>query len=133
MYVLLFNSQFFYRGAKAAILCYDVTNEESWSKIEHWVKELKIMEEDCRIYICANKIDLLCGDNKNRIVDYYDTLDFAELHSARLIETSSKTGHNVEELFQMVAQDYARDPRNASQVDTVSLKYSKTKTRRKCC
>jgi Ras-related protein Rab-24 len=49
----------YYRGAKAAIVCYDVMNERSWEKLKFWVEEVKMCEEDCRIYIVGTKIDKL--------------------------------------------------------------------------
>ncbi len=51
-------SRIYYRGAKAAIVCYDVMNEKSWEKVQFWVDELKRFEESCRIYIVGNKTDL---------------------------------------------------------------------------
>ena len=52
-------SRMFYRGAKAAIVTYDVTNEKTWEKVEFWVKELVKYEESCKIYIVGTKTDLL--------------------------------------------------------------------------
>ena len=49
----------YYRGAKAAIVCYDVMNERSWDKLKFWVEEVKMYEEECRIYIVGTKVDVL--------------------------------------------------------------------------
>jgi Ras-related protein Rab-24 len=54
-------SRSFYRGAKAAIVCYDVTNEQSWEKVKFWIDELTKFEETCKIYIVGTKLDLLVG------------------------------------------------------------------------
>ena len=54
-------SRMYYRGAKAAVVCYDVTDARTWEKVKFWVEELKKNESECRIYIVGTKIDLLVG------------------------------------------------------------------------
>lgn len=45
--------------ADAALLVYDVTDAESFQKVQKWVRELrKIVGEDITIAIAGNKIDL---------------------------------------------------------------------------
>ena len=108
-------SRIYYRGARAAIVCYDVTDADSWERIQFWIKELRKFEEGCKIYICATKADLVAGsaNKKRRKVDYHVTTDLAEEIGAVVLETSSKTGEGVEELFQRVADDYLEDPLNS--------------------
>ena len=38
-------SRIYYRGAKAAIVCYDLTDHTSFEKAHFWVNELKTNEE----------------------------------------------------------------------------------------
>jgi GTPase SAR1 family protein len=33
--------QMYYRNASAAIVCFDITNEDSFTKMKDWVEELK--------------------------------------------------------------------------------------------
>ena len=33
--------QMYYRGAACAIVCFDITHEESFTKMKDWVEELK--------------------------------------------------------------------------------------------
>jgi GTPase SAR1 family protein len=49
----------FYRGAKAAVICYDLTDDKTWDKVKFWAGEVARFEEDCKIYIVGNKLDLL--------------------------------------------------------------------------
>ena len=37
-------SRIYYRNAKAAIVCYDVTTKATWERVEYWVKELHEVE-----------------------------------------------------------------------------------------
>ncbi|XP_029324370.1 ras-related protein Rab-24 isoform X1 [Mus caroli] len=99
-------SRIYYRGAKAAIVCYDLTDSSSFERAKFWVKELRSLEEGCQIYLCGTKSDLLEEDRRRRRVDFHDVQDYADNIKAQLFETSSKTGQSVDELFQKVAEDY---------------------------
>ncbi|XP_023700835.1 ras-related protein Rab-24 isoform X2 [Paramormyrops kingsleyae] len=99
-------SRIYYRGARAAIVCYDLTDSSSFLRAKFWVKELQNCEEQCVIYLCGTKNDLVECDRSARQVDYHDVQDFADEIKAQHFETSSKTGHNVEELFRKIADDY---------------------------
>uniref|UniRef100_A0A8B9TFE3 Ras-related protein Rab-24 n=1 Tax=Anas platyrhynchos TaxID=8839 RepID=A0A8B9TFE3_ANAPL len=99
-------SRIYYRGARAAIVCYDLTNSSSFQRAKFWVNELQNCEEGCRIYLCGTKSDLLEDDPRTRAVDFHDAQDYADEVKAELFETSSKTGQSVDELFQKVAEDY---------------------------
>uniref|UniRef100_A0A3B3BA55 Ras-related protein Rab-24 n=1 Tax=Oryzias melastigma TaxID=30732 RepID=A0A3B3BA55_ORYME len=82
-------SRIYYRGARAAIICYDLTDSSSFQRAHFWVKELQNCEELCKIYLCGTKSDLIDEDRSRRQIDYHDAQDFAE-----------------DELFQKVAEDY---------------------------
>lgn len=123
----------YYRGAKAAVVCYAVNDEESWEKLKFWINELKKMEEHCRIYICATKTDLLNGNNKNRVIDYHNTTDYCEEINAKLFETSSKSGANIGELFQEIANDYVENADETDLHDFNASKLESNKPKNSCC
>ncbi|KAJ7336696.1 Ras- protein Rab-24 [Desmophyllum pertusum] len=116
-------SRIYYRGAKAAVLCYDITDKSSFDRAKYWVNELKTYEESCKIYLCGTKYDMVQSDKKLRHVDYHVTTDYADEIDAKVFETSSKTGHNVEELFFELAQDYSKeeDPPEVGDVERETL------------
>ncbi|KAJ7411518.1 Ras-related protein Rab-24 [Pitangus sulphuratus] len=99
-------SRIYYRGARAAVVCYDLTDSGSFQRAKFWVNELQNCEEGCRIYLCGTKCDLLEEDRRKRGVDFHDVQDYADEIKADHFETSSKTGQSVDELFQKVAEDY---------------------------
>ncbi|CAH1258309.1 ras-related protein Rab-24-like isoform X1 [Branchiostoma lanceolatum] len=113
-------SKIYYRGAKAAVVCYDLTDDGSFERAKFWVKELNDNEEACRVYLCGTKLDLVQENRKARKVDYHMTTDYADEIHAEVIETSSKTGFNVSELFEKVAEGFARDPANRQTVQICS-------------
>ncbi|XP_045603209.1 ras-related protein Rab-24 isoform X2 [Procambarus clarkii] len=127
-------SRIYYRDAKAAVICYDVTNAESADRAKFWVGEVQKHEEDCRIFLCGTKVDLVSDKSQLRQVDYHDLSDYAEEVGAKVFETSSKTGKNVEELFNCVVEDFALRNEDviATLQDSVITLHNKT-TRKKCC
>jgi len=124
-------SRLYYRGAGAAVICYSVNDSDSWRRLEFWVSELRKMEEDCRLYICATKLDLIGGNNKARAVDYHDTTDYCDKVGAELFETSSKTGRGIIDMFTKVASDYVENRIETEDIFRTELKEKTEK--RSCC
>jgi Ras-related protein Rab-24 len=48
-------SRIYYRAAKAAVVCYDLTNRASFDKVKFWVEELLHNEDGCDLYIVGTK------------------------------------------------------------------------------
>jgi len=126
-------SRMYYRGSKAAIVCYSVKDMDSWERLQFWVTELRKMEEGCRVYICATKTDLLRGENKNRVVDYHTTTDYCDEIGAELFETSSKQGTNISEMFHKVASDYLENEDVTDFVAHQEFNLNKSEKKSSCC
>jgi small GTP-binding protein len=94
--------QLYYRGAHAAIITYDVTKDSSLDNCEYWVNELKNNEENCLLFLCGNKADVPATERR---VDPKRAEAFAAKHGMVWIETSAKTGHNVNKLFERLGQE----------------------------
>uniref|UniRef100_A0A8C1EDD0 small monomeric GTPase n=1 Tax=Cyprinus carpio carpio TaxID=630221 RepID=A0A8C1EDD0_CYPCA len=89
----------YYRGAQAAIVVYDITNEESFARAKNWVKELQRQASpNIVIALSGNKADLA---NK-RAVDFQDAQSYADDNSLLFMETSAKTSMNVNEIFMAI-------------------------------
>lgn len=89
----------FYKDSQAVILVYDVTSRNSFSAIDDWHKECqKFGGGSCFIKIlCANKVD---AADKKRAVSPADGQKWAESKGYAYIETSAKSGQNVNEMFE---------------------------------
>ncbi|KAL9956800.1 hypothetical protein ACROYT_G038338 [Oculina patagonica] len=99
-------STLYYRGAKAAVVCYDLTDSSSFEKAKFYVSEIKQHNENCWLYLCGTKRDLISSGERNRDVVYNEAVNYAQKIEAKtVVETSSKTGQNVEELFFRIAED----------------------------
>lgn len=99
-------SRIYYRGAKAAIVCYEITDCTSFDRARFWINELRENEQSCKLYICGTKKDLVDDDSNLRQVDYYSATDLADEFNAVVFETSSKTNENIKELFRRIGHDY---------------------------
>ncbi|CAE7841324.1 RAB22A, partial [Symbiodinium microadriaticum] len=84
----------YYRGAKAAILVFDLTNEDSFHKSKSWLKDLKA-HADPEVVICiaGNKCD------KEATFDLKQCDDFAAAVDAVFVKTSAQSGEGVDQLF----------------------------------
>uniref|UniRef100_A0A8C7WPC9 small monomeric GTPase n=1 Tax=Oryzias sinensis TaxID=183150 RepID=A0A8C7WPC9_9TELE len=91
----------YYRGAQAAIVVYDITNEESFVRAKNWVKELQRQASpNIVIALAGNKADLA---NK-RALDFQDAQSYADDNSLLFMETSAKTSMNVNEIFMAIGE-----------------------------
>ncbi|KAH0956338.1 hypothetical protein HN011_008452 [Eciton burchellii] len=126
----------YYRDAKAAIICFDIMERNTYHRARHWVTELKNMEKDCKIYLCITKKDLF-GDFTARISTKLKAAEmYASSTKSKLFVTSSKTGENIAEIFNEIIQDFIADPKNIqelkeNQANRISL-YKKYK-KKHCC
>jgi len=109
-------SRIYYRGAAAAVVCYDITNQMSFDRVKFWVDELQKFEENCRIYLCGTKYDVVEANKRKRQVDYHSVTDFAEtlVSETRVFETSARSGYRVHELFEEIAKDFVRAKKAAA-------------------
>ena len=87
-------------GASTALIVFDVTNEKSYNNIEKWTQELYRHAGPLPYIIIGNKIDL----EEKRVIDSYMGAKFStSLGAVDYIETSAKSGDNVETAFQHLA------------------------------
>uniref|UniRef100_A0A8C6WHS1 small monomeric GTPase n=1 Tax=Neogobius melanostomus TaxID=47308 RepID=A0A8C6WHS1_9GOBI len=86
----------YYRGAQAAIVVYDITNTDTFTRAKNWVKELQRQASpNIVIALAGNKADLA---NK-RNVDFQEAQGYADDNSLLFMETSAKTAVNVNEIL----------------------------------
>jgi len=112
----------YYKGAEAAVICYDLTDAKSWEKVKFWVNEILAIEENCILAIVGTKSDLL-AKGQRRGVDRSVVTKYAQQINATEYETSSLTGENVETPFVNIAKEWNTRPRGAAPPDpgTVNL------------
>jgi len=100
----------YYRNSVGALLVYDVCNRASFEHIPHWMTDAKRhIEPHTPVFgLVGCKLDLISSGSP-REVTLEEAQAFAQKNGIFHIETSAKTGHNVEMAFTAVTQEvYAR-------------------------
>lgn len=97
-------NQVYYRDAVAAILVYDITDRDSFDKVQTWVEELRLyLPKDTPIAIAGNKYDL-----PNRQIEQDEVEDYARSINGAHFDTSAKTGKGIDEIFEAVTRAVLR-------------------------
>ncbi|KAJ8930763.1 hypothetical protein NQ314_016397 [Rhamnusium bicolor] len=92
----------YYRDAHALLLLYDVTNKTSFDNIRAWLGEIReYAQDDVVIMLLGNKAD--CGSE--RAVRREEGERLAREYNVAFMETSAKSGQNVELAFVAVARE----------------------------
>jgi len=91
----------YYRGAAGALLVYDITRRITYNHLTSWLT-------DARNLTNPNTIIMLIGNKKDleaqRDVTYEEAAQFAKENGLIFVESSAKTGENVEEAFLKTAK-----------------------------
>lgn len=100
----------YYREADCVILCYDITNNESYLNLKNWYEVIKEKcTDDVIIFMVGTKLDY---DNKREVL-YEDAKQFAKTYNMEYCEISSKDNSREQlnkELFSPIIKSlYDRD------------------------
>ncbi|KAG8565006.1 hypothetical protein GDO81_012663 [Engystomops pustulosus] len=92
----------YYRDAQALLLLYDITSKTSFDNIRAWLTEVhEYAHKDVVIMLLGNKCDIATG----RVVRTEDGESLAKEYGIPFMETSAKTGINVELAFMAIAKE----------------------------
>ncbi|OVA17232.1 Small GTPase superfamily [Macleaya cordata] len=90
----------YYRDADAALLVYDIMDNDSFIRVRNWVKELQQMASKAIIMaIAANKSDLV----RAKKFDVQEAESYATSIGAKFFVTSAKVGTGIDEVFLDIA------------------------------
>lgn len=85
--------QAYYRGAAGALVVCDLTRPETMESLTGWLESFRQVAGGVPVLLLANKADL------DRKIETDRLEGFGRSHSCEVLETSAKTGRNVEEAF----------------------------------
>ena len=147
----------YYKGSAVAMIVYDITNEQSFSNVENWIRDCKDSAPSTALLVLiGNKSDL----EDKRVISKNSGEDLAIENNMMFFETSALNGNGVNDAFQKCIEiidekiksgEYnLDDPDNmdrygikkigkdndfAGRVDKKALKegFKKSKSKKKCC
>lgn len=104
-YLFFFRSitRSYYRNSVGALIVFDITNRRSFENLAGWLHESRAHIEPQKVVyvVVGHKAD---RDDERQVTTREGRM-FAEMNGLKYVETSAKTGQNVEEAFLMVARE----------------------------
>nr|XP_055032906.1 PDZ domain-containing protein 7 isoform X1 [Misgurnus anguillicaudatus]XP_055032907.1 PDZ domain-containing protein 7 isoform X1 [Misgurnus anguillicaudatus]XP_055032908.1 PDZ domain-containing protein 7 isoform X1 [Misgurnus anguillicaudatus] len=95
----------YYRDAQALLLLYDITSRSSFDNTRAWLTEIhEYAQDDVVIMLIGNKTDM----SNTRVIRREDGEKLAREFGVIFLETSAKTGLNVDQAFITVAKELVR-------------------------
>ena len=92
--------QKYFEGTNAAFIVFDVTRPETYHSVALWYQEMmRFVPKSTPLVVIGNKIDL------PRKVDRKEGERVAKELGAAYMETSAKTGSNVDQAFEQIAKE----------------------------
>lgn len=93
----------YFRGASGALLVFDLCRKSTFNHVTDWLNDLRqIAEPDIVVILVGNKADIA---HEKREVSAEEASEWARRNGIlRYVETSAKSGENVEEAFLAVAE-----------------------------
>jgi len=86
----------YYRGAAGALLVYDISSRDTYNALANWLTDARTLASpEIVIVLVGNKKDL----ETDREVTFLEASRFAQENELMFLETSARTGENVEETF----------------------------------
>ena len=128
----------YYKGAKGALIVYDITRKCTFDNIDKWISDLKLNgDKNICIVILGNKSDL---DDK-REVSKGDGIKKSEMYKTAFLETSALNGDNIgkafDEIIEQIIQNnksFFEDNYKKEMDKGVNLNDSnKDNDKKKCC
>ncbi len=95
----------YFKGCLGALVVYDVTRPETLENAEKWCEDIwenSSYQEKIPIVLIGNKIDL--RDTVNDALTPEDGKKMAEKLGIGFLETSAKTGENIEDAFEFLGR-----------------------------
>jgi Ras-related protein Rab-2A len=99
----------YFRGASGALLVFDITRRATFQAVTAWLNDLRqIAEENIIVVLVGNKSDLASEPtdtgNKRQVTRQDAEAWCKENKVMQYVETSAKSGDNVERAFREVAE-----------------------------
>lgn len=88
------------RGAAGALIVCDLSRKETLAPLEYYAQQLRALQETAVLIFIGNKADLV----EEQEISPDDLAEIAHTFAAQFLLTSALVGSNVEESFNLLAQ-----------------------------
>ena len=120
----------YYKGAHGIVLIYDITNNQTFENVSKWVNQIhEEVSLNVAIFLAGNKIDL----EEKREISYEIGEKLAKELGCTFIEASAKTGVNIDEIFNELAESLDAIYGKNIEKQTQNLRHDGKETKKKCC
>ncbi|OHT13099.1 Ras-related protein Rab-6A [Tritrichomonas foetus] len=93
----------YFRGSAALVVVFDISSPINFESAKEWCTTVNNEEDNSfDLYFVANKMDLQQNVSREKAEE------FAKSVNATYLETSAKTGENVDALFEMIAENISK-------------------------
>ena len=117
----------YYKGSHGIILIYDVTSLKTFENVKSWVSQIhEEISDKVVIYLVGNKIDM----DDERKVKTEEGQKLAEELGVPFVETSAKSGVNIDNIFSDITE---RIDKEFGNIQKVRKNISYQAPGRKCC
>lgn len=118
-------TQSFYQGCEAIVVCYDVTDRDSFDKLPEWMAEIKKYcskgkgptQQTIPIVLVGNKCDLM----GSKAIEFEDGEAYAKSQNIQFFETSARDNVNTEDPFQALVELIMDGPVSTMKKDPTEL------------
>ena len=120
----------FYRNSDGVIIVYDVTDRESFEKVQDWVQtisEYTDTEKKIQKVLVANKVDL------TRKVTKEEGMKLAEKYNIPFFEASAKLDIGIKDFMTKILTDVLDNVSVDMSRVTLDQKLDNRKNKKKCC
>lgn len=120
----------YYRGAHAIMLVFDLTNTNSFNKLNQWIKDIdrNLTNDKYKIILIGNK----CENENNIVVNRDDINSFVQKYNMEYMEVSAKKNINVDLAFTRITDLVFKSMMNTKVSNKFNLVHKKEK-KNKCC
>ena len=130
----------YYKGAKGALIVYDITRKETFDSVDRWISELvNSGDKNMTMLLIGNKCDL---DNQRQVTKEQGE-EKAKAFKVAFLETSASSGENLDVAFEMIMKEVYSKCKNELDEDEgmedmqmgqeIDLTKMNTVEKKKCC
>ena len=120
----------YYKNADGVIIVYDVTDRESFEKVQEWVQSISDntdKDKNVQKVIVANKVDM------PRRVTKEEGMELAEKYNIPFFEASAKTDIGIKDFMTKILTDVLENLSVEMTRVTLDQKIDNRKNKKRCC